>query len=113
MSLPGMNLAADIIRVTTEVNEVGDMVETETIIAEDVPCRLCSRDFFRRENLQILGGAAVDVASHIAILPADTDILTTDRIEVNETTYEVIWLEDLDQLGRHKEALVKHIGGVT
>ncbi len=111
--IPGYNLKCDVIRVSFETNEVGDQVESTTVVAENVPCRLASREFFRREHLNVLGGGAVDIASHIAIFPADTDVRTTDRLDVNDKEYEIVWLDDIDQLGHHQEALVKHVGGVT
>lgn len=109
----GANTVCDVYRASETVNDYGEPVLTWALLVSSVPCRFVVGDYARRVELQAVAGAQVAVATHMVLLPADTDVVAGDRLERELKQYEVLSADDIDNVGHHIQAHVVRLEGVT
>ena len=96
-----LDTAADVTRITTEADDIGGSVETETTPYTDMPCRI---DMLSASERGMSGSVGID-ATHRLFCAAGYTIQDTDTITIGTAEYEVVYPGDLH--GHHMEVMLR------
>lgn len=108
-------LVSEVDRYTcsTTGNSLGDPIASYTVGSTGIACHFVAVTPADREALQAVGGGKSKVADHIVMFKSGQSLTVADRLKFGSDYYEVIGINNPDQMGHHLEVQVARVQGLT
>ena len=107
-----LNKSCDLYR-NVEVEGSFGVVDSLTLSAADVKCRVLSGSYFRRKRLEIEAGGEVEVATHTFLFRPTETIDEGYFVSYGSNLYKVLSVVNPDETGHHLEVHTVHAEGLT
>lgn len=79
-----------IYRQTRELNDYGKPVDSEKVVASDVPCLLVRASHTFGSQERVTGGEVQSLSSYTLMVPWHVQVLATDQFEIDGRRLEII-----------------------